>query len=70
MLSISFKVQTIGYYMFCSCFELFISVGLQQIMGPPSLIPIFVGNASLYSSCIHSSSVIFVWSYKVIFSEK
>jgi len=58
------------YYMFCSCFELFILVVLQQAMGLPSLLPIFAGNASLYSDCICSISVIFVWSYKVIFSEK
>jgi len=58
------------YHMFCSCFELCISVGLQQAMGLPSLMPIFVGNASLYSSCIRSSSVIIAWSYKVIFFEK
>jgi len=58
------------HYMFCSCFELFILVGLQQTMGLPSLLPIFAGNASFYSSSICCSSVIFVWSYKVIFSEK
>jgi len=34
------------------------------------LMPIFVGNAFLYSSCIPSRSVIFVWSYRVTFSEK
>jgi len=56
--------------MFCSCFELFISVGLQQTAGLPSLMPIFADDASLYSSCICSGSVIFVWSLKVVFSEK
>jgi len=40
------------YYMFCSCFELFILVGLQEIMGLPSLMPIFPGNVFLYSSCM------------------
>jgi len=56
--------------MFNSCFELYISVGLQQTMGLASLMPIFAGNASLHCSCVCSSSVIFVWLYKVIFSEK
>jgi len=36
--------------MLCSCFELFILVGLQQTIGLPSLMPLFAGNASLYSS--------------------
>ena len=53
-----------SYDMFCSCFELFIVVGL------PSRMPIFAGNASFYSSCVCTSSVIFVWSYKATFSEK
>ena len=48
------------YCMFRSCFELFILVVLQQTKGLPSLIlPIFAGIASLYSSCICSSSVLF-----------
>jgi len=37
-------------YVFCTCFELFISVGLQQTMGLPSLILFLLDNASLYSS--------------------
>jgi len=37
--------------MFCSCFELFILVVLQQTMGILSLMPIFAGNASFYRSC-------------------
>jgi len=40
------------YYTFCSCFELFILVGLQQTVGLPSLMPIFAGYAFLYSSCM------------------
>jgi len=46
--------------MFCSYFELFILVGLQQTVGLLSLIPIFVGNASLYSSCIRYT----LWRHK------
>jgi len=38
--------------MFCSSFEPYILVGLQQNMGLPSLMPIFAGNASSYSSCL------------------
>jgi len=34
----------------------------------PSLMTIFAGDASLYSRCMFQLS--FVWSYKVIFSEK
>jgi len=64
MPSICFKTC----YMFCLCFKLFILVGLQQTTGLPSLMPIFAGYASSYSS-LYSSSVIF-WSYKVLFSEK
>jgi len=48
MFSICFKPN----YMFCSCRELFISVGFQQAMGLASLVPIFADNASLYSSCM------------------
>jgi len=40
-------LQTKLQYMFCSCFELFILVVLQQTMGLPSLMPIFAGNASV-----------------------
>jgi len=40
------------YYMFCSCFEPVILVGFQQTMGLPPLMPIFTGNAFLYSSCM------------------
>jgi len=36
--------------MFCSCFELFILVGLQQTMGLPSLMAIFAGNVSVHSN--------------------
>jgi len=38
--------------MFCLGFGPFILVGLQQTMGLPSLMPIFAGNASLYSGCM------------------
>jgi len=38
--------------MFCSSFEPFILVALQQTMGLPSLMPIFAGYTSLYSSCM------------------
>jgi len=56
--------------MFCSSFGPFILVGLQQTMRLPSLMPIFAGNAYLYSSCMFYLGNIFVWSYEVIFSEK
>jgi len=39
-------------YMFCPSFEPFILVRLQPTMRPPSLMPIFAGNAYLYSSCM------------------
>jgi len=55
--------------MFCSCFELFILVGLQQTMGLPSLMTILL--VMLFCTvAVYSSSVIFVWSFKVIFSDK
>ena len=38
--------------MFWSSFEKFISVELQQNMDLGSLMPIFVDNASLHSSCV------------------
>jgi len=46
--------------MFCSFFELFILVGLQQAMGLPSLMPIFAGNICLYSSCMFLSHLFLV----------
>jgi len=53
----AFKLlQTKLLCMFCSPFEPFILVGLQQTMGLPYLKSIFVGNASLYSSCTFSFS--------------
>jgi len=48
MFSVFFKPN----HMFCSCFELFILVGLQQTMGLTSLMPIFAGSASFYNSCM------------------
>jgi len=55
--------------MFCLSFGPFILVRLQQVMRLPSLMPIFAGNACLYSSCTFQVSHIFVWSYEVTFSE-
>jgi len=55
--------------MFCLYFEPYILVGLQQTTELPYLMHIFPGNASLCSS-VCFSSVVFVWSYKVILSEK
>jgi len=64
-------LQTKLLYMFFSSFEPFILVGLQRTVGLPYLMPIFAGNASLYSTVVACfSSVIFVGSYEVIFSEK
>ena len=67
MFSTSFKSN----YIFCSCFGLFGLVELQQTMGPPSLMPIFVCNASLPSSCMFLLSHCHFKSYflknKVIF---
>jgi len=45
-------LQTKLLDMFRSSFQLFILVEIQQTMGLPSLMPIFVGHASLYSSCM------------------
>jgi len=56
-------------YMFRSCCELFISMGLQQTMGN-HLFCLFALVMLLRTVVVCSSSVIFVWSYKVIFSEK
>jgi len=56
-------------YMFCSCFELFILVGLQQTTGY-HLLCLFSLVMLLCTVVVCSGSVIFVWSYKVIFSEK
>jgi len=49
-------LQTKLMCMFCSPFELFILVGLQQTTGLTYLMPIFTCNASLYSSCMLSFS--------------
>jgi len=62
-------LQTKPLYTFCLYFEQYILVGLQQTTGLPYLMHIFPGNASLCSS-VCFSSVVFVWSYKVILSEK
>jgi len=48
MFQISFKPN----YMFFPSFGPLILVGLQQTMKLPSLMPIFAGNAYLYSSCM------------------
>ena len=62
MLSICFKPK----YMLFSCFKLFVLVGLQQTMGFHLLC--LCSLAMLLSKVVvWSSSVIFVWSYKVIF---
>ena len=45
-------LQTKSLYMFWSCFELLILVGLQQTTELSSLMPIFAGNASLYRHCM------------------
>jgi len=60
-------LQTKLLYMFCLYFEPYIFVGLQQTTGLPYLMHIFPGNASLFSS-VCFSSVVFVWSYKVMLS--
>ena len=51
-----------SYYRFCS---------FLQTMGLPSFLrSIFAGNASSCSCCTCSTSVMFVWSCKVVLSEK
>jgi len=55
--------------MFCMCFELFILVELQQTLDY-HLLCLFSLVMLLCAVVVCSSSVIFIWSYKVIFSEK
>jgi len=58
-------------YMFCSSFEPFILVGLQQTMGWGYHLLCLFSLVMLYCTVVvSSSSVILVWSYKVVFSEK
>jgi len=60
MFSISLKPN----YIFCSCFELFILVGLPQTMGLPSLVPVLLAMLlCTVSYTVCSSSVIFLWTH-------
>jgi len=64
MFSICFKPDE----RFCSCFELFILVGFQNI--GYHLLCLFLLVMLLCTVVVCSNSAIFIWSYKVTFSEK
>jgi len=54
--------------MFCLCFELFISVALKQ--WGYRFLCLFSLVIPFCTVVVYSSSVIFLWLYEVIFSEK